>query len=223
MIMRPILAFVFALVAWSKASPTYYQTPLSSDVGKSLHARSVDVRRFNITSPEQGHRLLDLAKVIRALNMSRAPYILSLTHPTRQDLDADIWTTTPDHIDMVLSSPFVPAQLASFEHSTARHSIPLIHRHPSLLPPSKWDLHNLKTDFHSEYHRVEEVFAFSNELAKAFPHTVELVRLGQSSEDRELLAIRVEKASRCPWRSNLPLIIPSVFGSPPTRNPGPGL
>jgi hypothetical protein len=121
---------------------------------------------------------------------------------------------------MVLSPALLPPQFASFEHSTTRHSIPPNANPTSLVLSSNWDLNHLRSDFHTEYHRVEEIFSFANELAKAFPLTIELVRLGQSSEGREILGIRVEKASLPPFRLLLILIRDSA--SPPKRNSGPG-
>lgn len=56
-----------------------------------------------------------------------------------------------------------------------------------------WDLTHLTSSFHSQYHRLEDITKFFNELSNAFPHLVELVRVGQSTEGREILAIKIEE------------------------------
>lgn len=90
----------------------------------------------------------------------------------------------------------------SIEHehpyTTTSHYIP----HPSSFPPrslnTEWELEDLEAStFHGEYHRMPEIIDFTNELARQYPKHIELVRLGQTTEAQEILAIRVGKdASR---------------------------
>ena len=68
---------------------------------------------------------------------------------------------------------------------------PLNGLHYSVLSP--YGLKNLDSPVHNAYHRIEEIGKYANDLARTFPHEVELVRLGQSTENREILGIRIEK------------------------------
>jgi hypothetical protein len=113
-------------------------------------------------------------------------------------LNADVWAATPEYIDMRLASPYLPAQLSGFEHSSLSFEVPA--PTPCLgsalnVPKISWDLTQLSTPFHADYHTVDEVLSFANQLATTFPHDIELVKLGQSFEDRDLLGIRIGKVS----------------------------
>lgn len=107
---------------------------------------------------------------------------------------------------MRLSGPWnsVPSELDAFPHSPIDVAVPPISSAPLLAPKDSchrattpptepWDLTKLTSDFHESYHRFEDITVFVNELSRTFPHQVELVRVGQSAEGREILAIKIEQ------------------------------
>lgn len=103
---------------------------------------------------------------------------------------------TPDHIDLRLPTPYVPSLLSSFERQPIELTIPALPRPP--YGTSSWNLGWLSSTFHSEYHRLEGVMEFINELSEEYPRLVEIVRIGQSSEGREIIGIKIEEACRFP-------------------------
>lgn len=103
---------------------------------------------------------------------------------------------------MRLGSPSVPSELHTYPHSPLDIVLPPLPSPPPLLSsPGPWDLTKLTSDFHEAYHRFEDITSFFNDLARTFPHQTELVRVGQSAEGREILAIKIEQVG-------------SVFGLP---------
>jgi Zinc carboxypeptidase len=100
---------------------------------------------------------------------------------------------TRDHIDLHLPTSYVPPVLSEFE----RHSIELTIPARSTPPygSSSWNVTQLGSEFHSEYHRLEEIRSFINELSETYPRLVEVVRIGQSSEGREIIGVKIEEAS----------------------------
>lgn len=95
----------------------------------------------------------------------------------------------------MLPPGLAPGELDAFEHTAIEHiissqSLEDSPRHPS----SSWFLKSLEAStFHTEYHNLSQIMQFGDELAVTFPHQVELVKLGQTSEDRDIMAIRIGK------------------------------
>jgi len=118
---------------------------------------------------------------------------------------------TRDHIDLHLPTAYVPSALSEFE----RHSIELTIPAPSTptYGSSSWNVTRLGSEFHSEYHRLEEIESFINELSETYPRLVEIVRIGQSSEGREIIGVKIEEAS-CSFSTChiwvLPLHLPDI-------------
>lgn len=94
---------------------------------------------------------------------------------------------------MRLPSRFMPSELSSFQRSSLTFSIsprpPPISSHLS----TPLDLKHLTSVFHNDYHRLDEITEFVNELSRQFPRLVELVKVGQSVEGREILGIKIEQ------------------------------
>jgi extracellular matrix protein 14 len=113
-----------------------------------------------------------------------------------QTFDGDVWSVTPDHIDLRLSTPYIPSALSGFERRPIVISVPApsLPRHQS----SSWNLSELASEFHSEYHCLEEIMEFVNELSETYPCLVEVIRIGHSSEGREIIGIKIEVVWRLP-------------------------
>ncbi|KAF8316152.1 hypothetical protein DL93DRAFT_2111686 [Clavulina sp. PMI_390] len=159
------------------------QQPLSDTCGNLLdvstnsphcQAQYVQATRFNTSSIEETMEILKYA----------------------QAAGADVWSATPDHVDIHFASSQLPSQLSSFPQTSFSVEIPPPTPSP-LRPPSPhrtpWDLEHLDSGFHSSYHRFEDIVEFIDELARTFPRLVELVRVGQTAEGREILGIKIEE------------------------------
>ncbi len=59
---------------------------------------------------------------------------------------------------------------------------------------ANWNLSSLSnTTFHSTYHSIEDIGVFVKELLDLYPDNVELVRIGHSSENREMFVLEISK------------------------------
>jgi hypothetical protein len=68
---------------------------------------------------------------------------------------------------------------------------------PSPLPTTgPWNLTSLTTSYHDKYHPLEEINSFLQQLADEHSDLVELIKLGRSSEGRDILAVNIAKPGR---------------------------
>ncbi|KAH9950804.1 hypothetical protein B0H21DRAFT_721773 [Amylocystis lapponica] len=114
---------------------------------------------------------------------------------------ADIWQVTPSHVDVYFSSP--DDYLASqFSGASLVHNTTEILR-AALIPPDKprppsieWNLTSLSnTTFHSNYHPLDEIEVFMQQMAALYPDIVKLDYIGHSAEGREMVAMRLSRDS----------------------------
>lgn len=102
---------------------------------------------------------------------------------------------------MRLGSSELPHQLSSIPSSRLDIAVPQsLYPSPPDPPADQhiplWNLSHLETAFHEGYNRFENILEFANELSRTFPHLVELIKVGQSSEGREILAIKIEQPGK---------------------------
>ncbi|KAJ7193111.1 peptidase M14 [Mycena pura] len=108
--------------------------------------------------------------------------------------ELDIWqighSNTP-YVDIYSPqfSPSLPIALLSTPHSLSNITIP---EQSPRTQQRHWGLNSLaKTKFHNDYHPQYEVDEFIDDLAKLHPDKVTVLRLGHSSEGRELLGLKI--------------------------------
>ncbi|KAF7369469.1 Zinc carboxypeptidase [Mycena venus] len=151
-------------------------------------AQSHDQHVFGIPTP-QAHGILrrfipedahHLAEVLR----------IAETH------ELDIWkigTESSPHVDIYSppSSAGLPDTLLATRHTTTNINIPLPEQR---LRPADWNLTSLQnTTFHGSYHSQSEVDTFIGELARLHPESVQILKLGHSGEEREMLGMKIAK------------------------------
>ncbi|KAH9849312.1 hypothetical protein C2E23DRAFT_839677 [Lenzites betulinus] len=104
--------------------------------------------------------------------------------------DAQVWAVGPSHVDVFFQQPErqwdLPAPAGG-----------------SVLPTSVDDLHlsdgerTLGTlsnsTYHTVYHPLYEVEEFMQTMASTHPHLVELINLGHTAEQREMIGMRISK------------------------------
>ncbi|KAJ7259332.1 peptidase M14 [Mycena rebaudengoi] len=119
-----------------------------------------------------------------------------------QARNLDIWQIGPEsspYVDIYSppqSSPLPPALLA-VPHSTSNidDTIPRTRlRHHG---PQDWGLGSLEnTTFHDEYHPLWEIDAFIHEMARLHPDSVNLLRLGHSAQEREMMGMKISSPNK---------------------------
>ncbi|KAF8326827.1 uncharacterized protein EI90DRAFT_3156418 [Cantharellus anzutake] len=152
--------------------PSSLGRPFSHEQQRLQPQPSFPVARLHVTSPGEIRDILEFSK-------SR---------------NYDVWTVTNNWVDIRLDTTQLPSSFASFNASLRVIQPP--YQHPDQFRPNPsltCSLESLHSPVHNDYHRFEDVIEYANELARTFPLHVELVRMGQSTESREILGIKIER------------------------------
>ncbi|KAI0371997.1 hypothetical protein BV20DRAFT_941130 [Pilatotrama ljubarskyi] len=108
------------------------------------------------------------------------------------DVHAHVWQVGLSHADIYFEDPRQSLDLSIPEvGSIALDDLEELHFYRK-----GWNLSSLpNSTYHSVYHPLYEVEDFMQELANTYPTTVELVNLGHSAENREMIAMRLSKGN----------------------------
>lgn len=119
---------------------------------------------------------------------------------TLQDLDVDIWASTPTYIDAYFPHKLDShAKLASYPHTILPLNVSSVleaslrDTKDSPKPLVLSDLKLLNSTFHSDYHSSDEISTFLQGLANEFPEITSLFHMGNSFEGRPLEGIKIAK------------------------------
>ncbi|KAJ7480262.1 peptidase M14 [Mycena galericulata] len=116
----------------------------------------------------------------------------------------DIWqirTESTPYVDIYSApnSPSLPESLLATPHAMSDIRVPpppqWVDADSADSNPDDWALDTLaNSTFHNAYHPQFEVDAFIHALARLHPAQVDVLRLGHSAEERELLGLRISAA-----------------------------
>ncbi|KAI0360633.1 Zn-dependent exopeptidase [Trametes cingulata] len=108
------------------------------------------------------------------------------------EVHARVWQIGPSHVDIYFEDAAQRLDLSIPEVG----SIALDNPEDLHLYSKGWNLSSLSNStYHSVYHPLYEVEDFMQELATTFPNNVELVNLGHSAENREMIAMRLSRGT----------------------------
>ncbi|KAG8907769.1 putative metallocarboxypeptidase ecm14 [Tulasnella sp. 403] len=154
--------------AWQAPRSHDQQLPLDDS---TTRYSTLDVRRYPLVNERDALGVIDSA---RANNL-------------------DIWSLNKDYVDIYFPSESgVPAYFTSLNHTALSPALP--NRETSLRPSpiGPWNVSTLANcTFHNGFHTLEEIDSFVQQLANEYPNLVELVRLGKTSENRDILALNI--------------------------------
>ncbi|KAK7051725.1 zinc carboxypeptidase [Favolaschia claudopus] len=115
-----------------------------------------------------------------------------LTHllSTAQLHNLDIWKVHAQYIDIYSpSSSPLPTSLYSIPHTANSIAIPNLNH---LRSSSNWHLTSLaNSTFHAEYHPQSEIDWFMHEIARLHPSVATVLKLGRSTEGREIFGLKI--------------------------------
>ncbi|KAJ7466645.1 peptidase M14 [Mycena galericulata] len=171
--LRPLLwpAFLLSLPFLATSSADEQQHILSAP-------RPGTLRRFHTNTTQS------LAEVLR----------IAQTH------GLDIWqirTESTPYMDIYSppNAPSLPEPLLATPHEMSDIGVPPPGWVDAAKDPDDWALDTLaNSTFHNAYHPQFEVDAFIHALARLHPAQVNVLRLGHSAEERELLGLRISAA-----------------------------
>ncbi|GJE92386.1 peptidase M14 [Phanerochaete sordida] len=170
------LALLYAAVAAAELVSAAY-VPASQHVLGQTSAASAILRRI-ATDPERGW---DAHAVVEDVV---------------QSFNADVWSVGEHHVDVYLPDGSANASapsLAALPYADAYLPSALFEV-PRTRPQSYWDLGSLtNTTFHTQYHSLEDIHTFTQELLELYPNNVKVVPIGHSAENREMFALEIFK------------------------------
>jgi len=161
------------------------------------HEHSGELRRY-----ESNRELLRLLHVSRVPIGNRNRQALTTgIHTILQDLDVDVWASTPAYIDAYFPSTLDShARLTSYPYTIVPLNVPSVleaslrDAKVSPKPLVFSDLKSLNSTFHADYHASDDISTFLHELASAFPETTSLFHMGNSFEGRPLEGVKIAKS-----------------------------
>ncbi|KAF9061924.1 hypothetical protein BDP27DRAFT_1337417 [Rhodocollybia butyracea] len=167
-------------------------------------AQNTDQQVFNLDNPNPRYR--EEASLLGGsrgtLRRFSNPDTLSAVVGVAESHDLDIWQITANYVDIYFPSQTeLPEELKKISYTeeeiNATRDIDAWKVSSSTFGvSSEWNLSTIwpdENEFHSNYHPSYEIDMFIYELAEGFPGMVQVVHLGHSAEEREMLGIKLSK------------------------------
>ncbi|THH32186.1 hypothetical protein EUX98_g1981 [Antrodiella citrinella] len=110
--------------------------------------------------------------------------------------NADVWHVAANHVDIFIPSShdhlFSTLDTVGLSYNDSLIPSTLLEPPPKLAAP--WSLISLtNSTFHEDYHRLEDIDSFVDELLELYPDLVTRTDIGHSSEGREMFALTISK------------------------------